>query len=296
MSPTRLKKKKLKKMFRLPLLAIIATFALVLSSPAMAQTVTRGFDRNAPADASSEELTNQSNLWVLEVGLKPMRFVRVDVTDPKTGDKKSELVWYLVYRVVNRELDSPPVTPDLAPVNPLDPPPGPILFVPKLTLVTQDGEAPLNYVDEVIPEAEKAIRDREMRGSLKDVPLYNSVSIVRPLPEFVAKGEEPGPDQVLYGVAMWRGVDPDTDYFRILMEGYSNGYELSTTAEGDTQTLRRALVQEYWRPGDRFDELEKEFRYKGEPQWLYLPDEPASADSDDDALGTENIFNFPSNN
>ena len=54
-----------------------------------------GFTRGA-------EDGHMSDIWVFEVRYKPLRMIRVNVTDPKTGEKSRELIWYLVYRAVLR--------------------------------------------------------------------------------------------------------------------------------------------------------------------------------------------------
>ena len=72
---------------------------------------------------------------------------------------------------------------------------------------------------------------------------------------------------------MWEGVKATTDYFTVYMSGFSSGYKLGKGPDGNPLTLRRTIVQEYWRPGDRFDQSEQEFRRRGEPRWIYRVDE-----------------------
>jgi hypothetical protein len=52
------------------------------------------------------------------------------------------------------------------------------------------------------------------------------------------------------------------------MGGFSNGYQL-IDVDGKKEVVRKTLMQKYWRPGDRFDEREKEIRQDGDPQWIY---------------------------
>ena len=96
------------------LLASLAT--VVLAAVAAAQQPTearvapatskplRGFTIRVPSQASGEERNQQTDLWVLEVRFKPLRLVTINLTDPKTGKKSKQLVWYLLYRAVNRPL------------------------------------------------------------------------------------------------------------------------------------------------------------------------------------------------
>jgi len=97
---------------------------------------------------------------------------------------------------------------------------------------------------------------------------------------------------------MWQGVDATTDFFTIYMTGFSNGYIVRKGPDGKPLAWRRTIEQQFWRPGDRFDEREYEFRRrrrpkseaksKGEktpqvddgPRWIYRPDassKPAEA-------------------
>ena len=67
----------------------------------------RGFDTTAPSVATGAELNEQPNLFVMEVQFRPMGLLEVELTDPKTKKKVKKLVWYQVYRTLNRQLDSP---------------------------------------------------------------------------------------------------------------------------------------------------------------------------------------------
>ena len=92
------------------------------------------------------------------------------------------------------------------------------------------------------------------------------------------------PDQLLkavYGVAIWSDVDPETDYFKVEMSGFTNAYRLPPGQDA-TRAEQKVFVQWFGRPGDRFNENEQEFRFDDEdhpPRWMYLPREsPAEVD------------------
>lgn len=257
---------------RLLTFGIVGTIAIccgLTHRTAVAQQLTRGFDQIAPAQAFGEELNRQRDLWVMEVQFKPMRMIVVNITDPKTGEAAPEQIWYLAYRTVNRPV-TVRVPDDTEPVNVLDPLPGPRMFLPKFTLITYDDpntEIPAQIAaDEILPEAVETIR------RIERAPLNDSVSIVQSLPDAVS------PDEVeipwIYGVATWRGIDPETDFFKVVLHGFSNGYETR-----DDQTWRKVLVQRFSRPGDRFDPNQTEFYFTGKPVWTYLPTGPASDSS-----------------
>lgn len=242
----------------------------------------RGFETNVNPSVRGEELNRQADLWVMEVDYKPLRMIWVDLTDPQTGTKKRELVWYLVYRAVNRDLGRQIDDSDTTPVNDEDAEP-PSYFVPEFTLMTADNTGAHIYQDEILPEAQVAIMRRERAR------LLNSVEVVAPVSPPVRKGDPNEEQHAIYGLAMWRNIDPRTDYFTIFMSGFSNGYERIAGPGGEMMVRRRTIRQEYWRPGDEFFQREEEVRSKGEPAWIYrdddLPAEVPAADAAAPAAG-----------
>ena len=289
-----------------PLVLPRGLFALLLLlvsgvSPAPGQSRdSGGFDYTLPAIANGEELSGQSDLWVMQVDFKPMRLVSLPVTDPQTGATTNELVWYLVWRATNRPLESPDRDTAAEPVNELDAPPGNKQFVPEFILIGEDGTAK-QYQDVVLPEALPLIERRELRGRLADAKLHTTVSASGDLPERVAADPDRNGEGALYGVATWTGVDPETDRFTVLLNGFSNGYEKKTGPDGRSVIERRTGILKFWRPGDAVDENEREFRVgvdprgdqpeaAGLPQWDYLPDEAVDADGRGD-VGAEAAVN-----
>ena len=100
----------------------------------------RGFKIRVASLASGEERNQQTDLWVLEVRFKPLRLIRLNLTDPKTGKKSRQLVWYLLYRAVNRPLPSKGDPNGVDPQNQFDAVRGKPLFAPEFTLVTNDND------------------------------------------------------------------------------------------------------------------------------------------------------------
>jgi hypothetical protein len=235
-------------------------------STAQAQ-VTRGFDRTAPAKMVNEEQVRQPDLWMMEVQFKPMRMVWIDGVNPQTGQATREQIWYLPWRAIRRPLVGREV-PDVAPVNQLDPLPGPMQFIPQLTLVTYDNpqsEVPSQILPDVIlPSAMEQIRRIERANIL------NSVDVVQNLPEATPVDAEE--QNWIYGAATWRGVDPETDFFKVIFSGFSNGYEAKTADDGAKQIWRKVILQRYARPGDRYDPNQREFQFVGQPEWAFQPD------------------------
>ena len=327
------------------LFGLIGLFSLLLFasqwhvSPAQAfQQVNFGFDNVAPPLTTGDERTSQTNLWVLESQFKSLRMRLVELPDPKTGEMRKEPVVYLVFRVINRGLGETKDENDTDPTNKFDKEVAAPQFVPEMSLVTNDNDQQKIYSDVIIPAAYKIILEREKPKLPPGVSLKNLVSIGGNIPEITPPGANSKQTKALYGVAMWRGVDPEADYFTIMMSGFSNGYKLvrgpvdyptlvnrvkdgkltfsdqiwdgktiwkaasetynlfndrkpapadtaskiwfyTTTHDRVTKdeekpiVWRKTLIQRFWRPGDGIDPQEKEYKLKGEPEWIYQPDD-----------------------
>jgi hypothetical protein len=243
-------------------ITLAVTSTLLLSATVFAQKPTAApkfSEIRVAAVATGEQLAAQPDLWVMDVYFKPMRQVAIELTDPKTGQKRSKYVWYIVYRAINRPL--PEVVQVNPPVNELDPPVLPSKFVPQFTLMTTDTPEPKLYDDQVIPEALAVIAKRER------LPLQSSVSAVQTVPPATAPGT-PG-EKTIYGVAMFTDVDPEADRYTVFMTGFSNGVRKIEAPDGSTGIQNKTIVTKYWRPGDQFDQREPEIRLDGDPQWIY---------------------------
>lgn len=239
-------------------LAFIGAIVVFSEAEVFAQSL-RGGEIRFPAIASGEERTSQSDLWVMDVYFKPMRLIPVELTDPKTGEKKLEYVWYIVYRAFNHKLDQKDN--DNSPVNELDPPVAPQQFIPEFTLVVTDKQNQTVFPDQVIPEALAAINKRE-KGNYK-----SAVSVVGPIPEATVPGS---PDSVaIEGVAMWRGIDADADRYTVFMTGFSNSIRKVEGPDGEPIIQTKTIMQKYWRRGDRFEQREPEISLEGDTQWIY---------------------------
>lgn len=305
-----------------------------LSNVAVAQKVENrgGFDVVAKPVATGEERQAQPDLWIFELEFKSLRMIEVEITDARTGTKRPELVYYMIYKAINREIDRKRDEEDRRPINDLgeNPPTG--FFVPEISLVATDNGKRTVVTDSVIPEAQTMISRRER------LRLLNSVEASQPIPPTVPLGTE-DPD-LFYGVAIFRGVPADTDYFTLFLSGFSNGYKLvrgpvsyddlkqraddgnllvsdqvwngvltqqwqaaaqvgdllrvnkfppdgsadqqwyytvtNDRVDDEVIVWRKTLTQDFWRPGDSFEQNEREIRAKTEPLWIYRPDDAES--------------------
>lgn len=232
----------------------------------------RGFDMAAKPSANNDEMVRQSDMWVMEIQFKKPRLVYVEQNVPGSNQPELQEVWYLAWRSIVRPLPQAADDPSL-PVNPEDAKPGPTQFIPQFLLVTYDNpqtEIPIQTLpDQIIPGAMMKIRKIETRPG-STVEYKDSVSVIQDLPDSTPVDADE--QNWIYGAATWSGVNKDTDFFKVIAQGFSNGYEIK--AEGDqAQVWRKVLVQKFTRPGDQFDPNLREFNFDGEPVWTYQPDD-----------------------
>lgn len=186
----------------------------------------------------------EHDIWSLEFTFKPIRFVTVEIPTA-SGQVERKLVWYMIYRV--RNLSDKPVR-----------------FVPQFVLHSIDQD--IYYPDRIIATAMDPIRQREdpQRRLLNTVQISDIE-----IPPAVE-----GEDASVWGVALWRDIDPATDRFSIYIKGLTNAYRIKTDEQGSWQGYSRKTLQlNFWRPGDEFFEHEGEIRY-GLPgdvdyRWVY---------------------------
>jgi hypothetical protein len=197
-------------------------------------------------------------VWGLKFEFKPVRMIEVDVAQP-SGKMKRKLVWYLVYRVKNEGLALAPtktgVTYGVQPVNYST-----RRLIPHFVLSSH--EFGKEYLDRVIPAAQRAIQKREKPGT----KLHNSVEITReaiPLSDGRVS-------HYVWGVATWEDVDPRIDFFSIYVRGLTNAFQFEDPAgafqPGDPPGTGRlfrfkALQLNFWRPGDTLMENEREISF-----------------------------------
>ena len=217
------------------------------------------------------------SLWIAEVQFKPVRLKRLDITDPKTGRVSKELIRYMIYRAIRRdytelagaeqaELMKKLSNPETDPANQLDPEVSQPLQMPRFVLQTQDrdGTTLETYPDEISVEIQNAVFQREMGRRGDGLKLLNSVEAISEIGPPVSSDLEVEPDplsKAVYGVAVWRNVDPKADFFAVSMSGFSNAYRISTNADGTRLIEEKVIVQRFARPGDEFLQEEMEFKF-----------------------------------
>jgi hypothetical protein len=180
---------------------------------------------------------DRAGIWVLDFAFKPMRMITVDV--PGKGRRQ---IHYLYYRVVNRTGKPRP-------------------FVPQFTLVTDSGKRYEDRAD--LPFAVKLIEARED----KSIPLLDAVNVMGILPPSTKEGV----DDAIYGVAIWQGIDPEADGFKVYVRGLSDGYQEIKTPDGAKPEVRyKSLRIDFIRRGDARNLNEKEIELLDPPyEWVY---------------------------
>lgn len=181
-------------------------------------------------------------VWALHFWYKSLRMIEVDVPQAD-GRLEKKLVWYLIYRVVNRG-DTP------------------VRFVPRMVLSSLDTEK--QYLDRLIPVALGPIQRREDRGRR----FLNKVEMAREIPP-----SPEGRDVSVWGVATWEDVDPRTDRFNIYVQGLTNALRWTDHEDGGRTIMYKTLQLNFWRPGDEFFQDESEVRVGGPGEldytWIY---------------------------
>lgn len=253
-------------------LAVLPALLGCLGGVASAQQrpiLTQGYEKVARVGVVNEEIVRQPDLWQMECQFRSMRLVWLPKRDAVTGAETKEPILYLPFRACRR-----PVTArfsgDVTPINEFDKEPGPKQFIPQATLITYDdprSEVPVQIIqDSIIPEAMPLVLKVE-RAAVKNV-----VDLVQNVPAPIPVDAENQEWQL--GVFLFRGIKPDTDFFKVIVTGCSNGYEKRTLENGQTQVWRKAIVQRFQRPGDQYDQVQREFQFVGDPQWILIPDNP----------------------
>jgi hypothetical protein len=144
--------------------------------------------------------------------------------------------------------------------------------VPEFVLVSQDaapGQQQVRkaYLDRIIPAAAGPIQRREMSGTR----LLNSVEMA----ELELRIESGRSQRGAWGVATWMDVDPAIDFFSVYVGGLTNAYQRVDPpgayklgdGPGTGRTFTRKTLQlNFWRPGDEYDQNEREFRFGAAPE------------------------------
>jgi len=282
----------------------VALLCLMTATPVSAQVVraplTDGFIRTSSIQMSVDEMLGSRkpraqqdpilgpgypDLWIAEIQYKPVRLISIPVKDPQTGVTQKERVWYLMYRIIPRdytelagdgqaELVKKLSNPEQDPENTADEPRAKSLLMPRFLLTIDDAPkngAKSEHIDELNHGIREAIFRREVARRGQNLKLHNSVEAIQEVQPPVPANDPDALSHAVYGVAVWRNVDPATDFFTITMSGLTNAYRISTDANGQQVVEEKVVIQKFTRPGDEFLPTELEFQVNQDPVWEYRP-------------------------
>jgi hypothetical protein len=234
---------------RLPLAA--AFLLVVVLAPVYSQIAFN--EREVKSQPSA---LDRVDVWAMDFRFKEPRLIKVNV--PGRGTR---ICWYLWYQVINR---TGQVRDRIAPT---------------FELVTLDH--PGVYFDEILPEAEAAIRRVEDPTGYQDIK--NSVLIAKFSIPLSKPAEEAFP-RAITGVAIWDGSPAvpakrgaqgrdlsECSRFSIFVSGLSNGFvEVDSPVAGEPPiTQYKTLQLNFRRKGDRYSVDSRDIEFVPPAQWIY---------------------------
>lgn len=236
----------------------------------------------------AKNLSYRQKIWYFDIEIKPMRVIWVDLPNAKTGKLRRVPVWYILYKVKNPNRTFNPVAEKLdkrsieirdeilrlgehprleeRPYYKTQTTSEPLRFIPIFELITgrqyvdgdgqivytEDGDAVRfnpktdkfendrrRYVDLFLPIAVNAIRIKEDKG----VNILDSVQM---------SNRDIQPDEEVWGVATWLGVNPTVDRFSVYVNGLTNARMWIPDAADPTKGFYKykTLKLNYWHPSD----------------------------------------------
>jgi hypothetical protein len=276
---------------------VAATFSRHDMIEILAADPTFGERPPTPGLAIAKDVVFQHEIYMLEITIKPMRMVFVDIPTSE-GRFERKQIWYLLYRVKNpgkvwrHKVNS--ITTEASAEAEEVASKKPIRFIPRITL--ENWTTGKVYPDRVIPVAIPEIEKREDAGrrlrNVADVvpepasKLHNTIEMMREIP-----ASPEGQDLSVWGVATWEDIDPTTDHFSVFIQGLTNAYRWEDAKEGQSyvyqkgeplgkgrKKVQKTLRLNFWRPSDKYDEHEGEIRFgywehKGEDRFGIKPEE-----------------------
>lgn len=196
------------------------------------------------------------DVWQLDFAFKNLRHMEVQLP-VADGQVQVAEVWYLIYRVRNRnehlsfqqDDQRGGMVPNLqTPIDQLDGISLPGRFFPSFLLEGWVQESSGSYVkkayrDSVLPNAIDQIARRErLVGKLMD-NVEISKQILQPSTD--------GDDRAAWGVATWLDIDPRVNFVTVSVQGLSNAFRTDQDGQDDGQLHRvKTLQANFWRPGD----------------------------------------------
>ncbi|WP_236621099.1 hypothetical protein [Rhodopirellula sallentina] len=208
--------------------------------------------RSRTLQAMLKQVILRREIYCFEFSFKPLRQIYLDIPRPD-GRMQRKLVQYMVYRVRYRGGDMRPAADDME--KPIYRRIESVSYNSRRLFpmfVLEDHESKKQFTDQILPTAVDRIAIREQITA----PLYNNVEISRVKVPRTKDDDAPG----VWGVATWVDVDPNVDFFSVNVFGLTNAFEQD--GEGaDAPYRRKALMLNFFRPGDSMDQLSDRVRF-----------------------------------
>ncbi len=109
------------------------------------------------------------------------------------------------------------------------------------------------YRDFIDPSLVKLIQQREDSGRR----LLSTVQMSQVALPVI---EDPASDGV-WGVAIWKDIDPRIDYLSVYVSGLTNAYRIRKDSDGNIELDKKTLQLNFWRPGDTVSESQDNVDY-----------------------------------
>lgn len=205
------------------------------------------------------------DVYQYELGFLPLRQAVLQLAND-SGGLSSENVWYMIYRIRNTgsNLTYDKVQDEkTGHVNHVLKRDGEDFeinsrFIPHFYLngwVKGAGQqySRVTYLDQIDHEAISKIRKIEDRNRV----LFDKVEMMNAKFPVIKSLSDDG----VWGVAVWRNVDPKIDYVTVQIRGLTNAYRIHARSDGEREFKHRYLQLNFWRPGDRVRQDEDEITY-----------------------------------
>jgi hypothetical protein len=236
----------------------------------------------------AKNVTFRGPVYCLEFAFKPVRTMEMELATSQGMQRK--LVYYLLYRVTYLGNDYEPVVEKDSFDNAVYGKPESVSakwvrFMPNFIFESKGLKSAIrenqSMLDKVIPAAVRRIAAEERVSTL-----FDSLTIQTQKIEL---------GQSLWGVATWIDVDPNTDFFAIVVKGLTNAQRIELEGEQFKYT-QKSLVLNFFRPGDTID-LKNDVIQYGVPainRIAGLRDELATvlANRDPNSKNPEKSFDF----
>lgn len=227
--------------------------------------------KTLPRQVTLHELSRRvvlfRDIWQYEFSFTGLRQMSQPIRQP-SGQIAQNNIWYMVYRVRNlgksmgfeQVKANPNFDRQLYELQKNKQDAGkPPEFLPRFTLegwvipAEKSEYEEAIYRDFIDPSLVKMIQQREDSGR-------KLLSTVQMSQAEIPVIKDPASDGV-WGVAVWKDVDPRIDYLSVYVSGLTNAYRIRKDSDGNIDLDKKTLQLNFWRPGDTVSESQDDVDY-----------------------------------